>query len=275
MDSSIVTFDAHGTIGAYQIGVLLSCVLLGITTLQAYMICEVAHTICIAHALYQYTILDFGHAERILTRLPLGLDIAVFFSALIEQAVEAFFAVRIYSLSRKLTIPTLICLLSFVRFVGSLLVFVMTVRLPSLQSYLVSWGWLSTTCWCAGAANDVLTTGTLVTLLYCQRNLLQRRTYITMKDKMIWIAIFLISSRMYSNSLLASLNSRETLRSMNNQDSHISLGVTHAPREESETIESLATQTRRNFPHTPLFFSAMIIAARTEASLHLRALTIR
>ncbi|KAF7342420.1 hypothetical protein MVEN_01831000 [Mycena venus] len=263
MDSAAaVSFDANGTIGAYQIGVLISYVLLGVTTTQTYIyysrfpedpailkalvafvwVCEVAHAICIAHALYQFTILDFGNPERLFSRLPISLDVAIFFSALIEQSVLGFFSFRIYTLSKKLYVPILIVLVTSVRLLGSMVTFVVTLRLPSLQSYTAHWGWLSIAQWCAGVFNDVLTTAALVVLLYNQRTSAQRRTvalvdkiivwtietgmltsasaifmmifYLTMKERMIWLAAFVVAARMYSNSLLASLNSREALRSM-------------------------------------------------------------
>ncbi|KAF7359728.1 hypothetical protein MVEN_00697400 [Mycena venus] len=264
MDSAAaLSFDANGTIGVYQIGVLISYVLLGVTTTQTYIyysrfpedpvilkalvafvwVCEVAHAICIAHALYQFTILDFGHPERVFSRLPVSLDTAILFSAVIEQSVLGFFSFRIYTLSKKPYIPILIFLITSVRLVASLVTFIVTLRLPSLQSYTAHWGWLSIAQWCASVVNDVLTTAALVVLLYNQRTSAQRKTvalvdkiivwtietgmltsastifmmafYLTMKERMIWLAAFVVSARMYSNSLLASLNSREALRLMN------------------------------------------------------------
>ncbi|KAF7336203.1 hypothetical protein MVEN_02168000 [Mycena venus] len=264
MDSAAaVSFDANGTIGAYQIGVLISCVLLGVTTTQTYIyysrfpedpailkalvafvwVCEVAHAICVAHALYQFTILDYGHAERLFSRLPISLDTAVFFNALIEQSVLGFFSFRIYTLSMKLYVPILIVFLSSVRFLASMVTFIITLRLPSLQSYNAHWSWLSIAQWSTSVVNDVVTTAALVILLYNRRTGVRRKTialvdkiivwtietgmltsataifmiifYLTMKERMIWLGAFTVSSRMYSNSLLASLNSREALRSMN------------------------------------------------------------
>ncbi|KAF7328892.1 hypothetical protein MVEN_02518900 [Mycena venus] len=256
MDSAAaVSFDANGTIGAYQIGVLISCVLLGVMTTQTYIyysrfpedppilkvlvafvwVCEVAHAICIAHALYHFTIVDFGHPERLFSRLPVSLDTAIFFSALIEQS-------------------------------GSVVTFIVTLRLPSLQSYIAHWSWLSISQWSASAVNDILTTATLVVLLYNQRRSAQRKTvalvdkiivwtietgmltsalaifmiifYLTMKERMIWLGAYVISSRLYSNSLLASLNSRGALRSMNNMEVSLqSLAV----RPEIEILQTTTT----------------------------------
>ncbi|KAF7336206.1 hypothetical protein MVEN_02168400 [Mycena venus] len=187
--AAAVSFDANGTIGAYQIGVLISYMLLGVTTTQTYIyysrfpedpailkalvafvwVCEVTHAICVAHALYQFTILDFGHPERLFSRLPVSLDTAIFFSALIEQSVLGFFSFRIYTLSKKLYVPILIMFITSIRLLGSMVTFVVTLRLPSLQSYTAHWGWLSIAQWSSGVANDVLTTVALVVLLYNQR----------------------------------------------------------------------------------------------------------
>ncbi|KAF7359601.1 hypothetical protein MVEN_00683900 [Mycena venus] len=207
MDSAAaVSFDANGTIGAYQIGVLISCVLLGVTTTQAYiyysrfpqdlailkalvafvLVCEVAHAICIVHALYQFTILDFGHPQRVFSRLPISLDTAIFFSTIIEQSVLGFFSFRIYTLSRKLCVPLLIVLVAFVHLLGSMATFIITLRLPSLQSYTAHWGWLSLANWCASVVNDVLTTAVLVVLLYNQRKSAQRKTVALVDKIIVW-----------------------------------------------------------------------------------------
>jgi len=44
-----------------------------------------------------------------------------------------------------------------------------------------------------------------------------------MKGNFIWIAVFAVGARLYSNSLLASLNSREALRTMS--DVHVSISL--------------------------------------------------
>ncbi|KAJ7857324.1 hypothetical protein B0H14DRAFT_2578460 [Mycena olivaceomarginata] len=76
---------APNNIGAYEIGVLLSCVLFGVTTTQTYIyysrfaddsrklkglvalvwVCKFAHALCIGHTLYFYTISGDDHPDAI------------------------------------------------------------------------------------------------------------------------------------------------------------------------------------------------------------------
>ncbi|KAJ7263496.1 hypothetical protein C8J57DRAFT_1470787 [Mycena rebaudengoi] len=226
---SVVSSNINTTLGAYQIGVLISYALLGVTTSQTYIyytrfpedslklkalvvfvwICEVAHALCIGHTLYQYTISDYGHQERLSGPLPHSPPQSCSFPAsspharLLHRSITGGFAGKLRG-ALGLALPTM---------------------------------------WSIGAVNDLLTTATLVVYLYGQRTRAQRRTvllvdkiivwsietgmittasaiatlacFISMPKNMIWLAVFIIASRLYSNSLLASLNSRETLRAMN------------------------------------------------------------
>ncbi|KAF7348726.1 hypothetical protein MVEN_01391600 [Mycena venus] len=282
MDSAL-SYDANPTLGAYLIGVLISYVLLGVVTTQVYMYyscfpedslklkalvafvwtCEVAHALCMGHALYQFTVMDHLHPQLDAGPLPQSLDAVVFFSGIIAACVQGFFSFRIYALCKKRYIPIILWCLAFLHLLGSTVVFVATLRMASIASYEVHWGWLSTALWCIGAAADFLTAATLVTYLYGQRTNAQRRM-ISVVDKIIlwtiergiltsasgivmaicfavmphnltWLAVFVVVSRLYSNSLLArlaicifyhanhklmrdlvcSLNARVTLRAMN------------------------------------------------------------
>jgi hypothetical protein len=59
-----------------------------------------------------------------------------------------------------------------------------------------------------------VTTGVLTsvfTFLYCA-------LYITMPGNFVYIAAFLVHSRMYANTLLASLNTRKVLRSLSSRE---------------------------------------------------------
>ncbi|KAJ7729371.1 hypothetical protein B0H14DRAFT_3518321 [Mycena olivaceomarginata] len=244
MDSPI-GFDTNATIGAYQIGVLVSYVLFGVMTAQMYIyysrfpnddlrlkalvafvwVFEVSHAICIGHTLYEYTVLDYAHPERILGPVPKSLAISAIFSGMVAVCVQGFFSFRIYVFSQKIYVPALICILTLLQLVGS------------------AWGWLLTTIWSITASNDVLVTLSLVTILIRQRSHALRRT-VALMDKLIlwaietgmltsaaaltavicfvavgtnfvWLAGHIIVPKVISNSLLANLNSREVLRGMN------------------------------------------------------------
>ncbi|KAK7007680.1 hypothetical protein R3P38DRAFT_3597181 [Favolaschia claudopus] len=266
-------FDARSNIGAYQIGVLISFMLLGVTVTQAYVyysrfpddswkqkslvafvcICEFAQAVCISHALYKFTVVDYRNTDLITGRLPKSLDAAVFFAGLIEESVQGFFAYRILRISNRLLIPVAIWIFASLRLILSCVVFGITLRLGSLHSYYEHWSWLSLFLWSAGAFNDIFTTVVLLYLLCNHRAVGQKRTvalvdkliiwsigqcatqilllilFITKKATMIWLAVFVVSSRLYANSLLASLNSRETLRAMNGQEGSLQTVVLRSP----------------------------------------------
>ncbi|KAJ7867156.1 hypothetical protein B0H13DRAFT_2560281 [Mycena leptocephala] len=102
-----VSLNLNTTLGAFQIGVLVSYVLFGVTTTQTYIyysrfpddslklkvlvafvwICEVGHALCIGHSLYVYTISDYAHPERVLGPAPKSLETTSIFSGVIGACV--------------------------------------------------------------------------------------------------------------------------------------------------------------------------------------------
>ncbi|KAJ7851099.1 hypothetical protein B0H13DRAFT_2360378 [Mycena leptocephala] len=279
-----VSFDVNSTLGAVEIGVLVSYVLFGVTTTQTYIyysrfpddsrklkalvafvwyggllvecnraperrfgirFCEFGHALCIGHALYVYTIFDYAHPERILGTPPISFTVGIVFSGVIGASVQAFFSFRIYGLSKTLYIPILTWGMSFVRLVLSAVIFFEALGVAAVDVSEVKWQWLLTATWSISAANDLTVTATLVVLLYRERRNAHTRTgplvdklilwtietgmltssasvvmlacYVTMKNNynFIWAGVFNVLPRLFSNSLLASLNSRTTLRAMN------------------------------------------------------------
>ncbi|KAJ7802499.1 hypothetical protein B0H14DRAFT_2892150, partial [Mycena olivaceomarginata] len=131
---------------------------------------------------------------------------------------------------------------------------VTALRMTSIFGYEEQWGWLLTTVWCVSAANDFTITTALVANLISHRSHIHKRTvvlvdklvmwtietgmltsitaivvvvcFVTMKDNFIWIGVYATvpgrdptsndaASKYFQNSFLASLNSREKLRAMN------------------------------------------------------------
>ncbi|KAJ7736876.1 hypothetical protein B0H16DRAFT_1572909 [Mycena metata] len=263
MESPAISFDPNPSIGALQIGVLISSILFGLTTMQTYLYytrfpedprklkalvvfvwsCELALVVCSADTLYRYTILDYGHPERLLQRTPASLEAAVFFCGIIAASVQSFFSHRIYSLSKTLYIPLLTWTLSVLRLLASTTAFVSGLLMVDFVSYEAQWGWLGISLWSVSTANDFIIAATLVFLLIRQRRNAQKTTaalvdrliawtietgtatsafgiatlvcYLTMAGNFIWIALFITGARLFSNSLLASLNSRFALRALN------------------------------------------------------------
>ncbi|KAJ7188872.1 hypothetical protein C8R46DRAFT_1341520 [Mycena filopes] len=220
--------------------------------------------------LYTYTILDYGHPERLVLRAaPRSFEAAVFISGVITACVQCFFALRIYHLSKSLLIPCASWTLSLLRMAGTTLICIVGVRMVNLHSFLVQWGWAALCIWGVSAVNDMMIAATLVFLLYRSRRDAHKRTaalvdkliewtietgmvtsvvgiitlicYVKMRDNFIWVALFVIGARLFSNSLLASLNSRITLRAMNDELTLLSMPAAKTSRVNHSQIQITKT----------------------------------
>jgi len=199
---------------------------------------EFGHTICIAMSIYAMVITNYGHPERLLV-LPKSLLASTFFGSVVSFGVQIFFAFRIYSLSKSLWVPCICWALSLFRFVPPNVILFAFGHKPAPE-FLGRFGPLFDAIWAASAANDLLIAGTLVYLLYGKRDKVFQRTtaivdklilwtietgvvtgiasivmmivFISLPSTFIWLALFVIIPRLFSNSFLASLNSRAALR---------------------------------------------------------------
>ncbi|KAJ6529751.1 hypothetical protein B0H19DRAFT_1384880 [Mycena capillaripes] len=213
--------------------------------------CELAHTLCVGYGLYVWTISEYGHPELIFGHSNTSLAVAVVFSGLIGSSVQGFFSFRIYSLSGRVYIPLFICIMSLWRLLSSILVLTGTLRSGTVEGAEGQWGWALLASWSVSAANDLAITVALVAILIRQRTYVQKRTvvpvdkliawtietgmltsacgilmlicFVTMRNNYTFLTFFAVEARMFSNSLLASLNSRETLRAMNEVSVPLSL----------------------------------------------------
>ncbi|KAF7360807.1 hypothetical protein MVEN_00812700 [Mycena venus] len=259
----IVSFTLNNTLGALEIGVLVSFALFGVTTTQLYIyysrfpddsrklkalvafvwLCEVAHTACLGHLLYTDTILDYARPDRVVGSSSKSLPTASFFAGIVAVCVHGFFSFRIYVFTKKMYITGVIWVMAFLHLLGRIALFVTSLRAHSLEEFIQQWQWLLTTNWTISVATDFAITTTLVVVLHGRRSQAHKKTaalmdkliawtietgmltsassiamlisFVTMKDNFIWLAFFAVSTRLFSNSLLSSLNSRATLRVMN------------------------------------------------------------
>ncbi|KAJ6524017.1 hypothetical protein B0H19DRAFT_1276709 [Mycena capillaripes] len=204
MDSP-VSANVNTTIGALLIGVLISYMLFGITTIQMYIyytrfpedscrlkalvafvwLCELAHALCIGHGLYVYTISDYLHPERLLGAVPKSLATTIVFSGLVVACVQGFFSLRIYRLSNKLAIPVIIWIGAFLRLVIPMIISAFAVEMKSIVGFAVQWQWIANPLWIISTANDVTITTTLVILLHNQRANAYTGNTMALVDKII------------------------------------------------------------------------------------------
>ncbi|KII93985.1 hypothetical protein PLICRDRAFT_411716 [Plicaturopsis crispa FD-325 SS-3] len=260
--SAAPSLDA--TIGALEIGTVISLSLFGACTVQAYVYyrnfpddnrvvkalvasiwtLELVHTILVTHALYIITVKNYGHPEILLTP-PKSLFVSVFFSGFITPLCQAFFAQRVHAVSRKLWIALICYAVLFVRFLAIMSLSGLGVNTPNIALFETHNRWLILVVLITGAVADVLIAGSLcffllkkrsslfahtartidrlialtleTSLLTCLTTLAMLILFLTMTN-FVWLGIFVVTSRIFSNCFLASLNARVDLRERNRSD---------------------------------------------------------
>ncbi|KAJ7867157.1 hypothetical protein B0H13DRAFT_1897677 [Mycena leptocephala] len=190
-----VSFDVNSTLGAVEIGVLVSYVLFGVTTTQTYIYYSrfpddsrklkalVAFVWSCTLRVYD---IDYAHPERILGTPPISFTVGIVFSGVIGASVQAFFSFRIYGLSKTLYIPILTWGMSFLRLVLSAVIFFEALGVAAVDVSEVKWQWLLTATWSISAANDLTVTATLVVLLYRERRNAHTRTGPLVDKLILW-----------------------------------------------------------------------------------------
>ncbi|KAF9472029.1 hypothetical protein BDN70DRAFT_887462 [Pholiota conissans] len=208
-------------------------------------IVDSAHLALTAHGLYFYLVTNFGKLEALLAP-TWSILVGIYLTNISDMIVRCFFAKRIFALCGpgrpflRFFLPILVLVLALVVFVcgctfGSKAFVLKTferVNEPSVQIYLYA-------SFAAGVAADSIVAISLCVLLYQSRTGLKRTdslltilmfftintglltsicalgcliTYAIWPFKFIFIGIYFALSKLYVNSLLASLNARNSLR---------------------------------------------------------------
>jgi len=186
------------TLGALEIGILISTFLYGIYIVQAFiysqadfkdmlwlkwlvlfvLILETAQTFCTCFVLYHLTVTNYG-VEASITEPSFVLDFTATLSSWIGAVVQAFFAYRVKVLSGRLLIPVISWGLSLFRATLGTVIGVTIFRSPSLTAYTAKYEWLNITVLAVSTATDVLNT---TSLCYC---LLKRRSAFAQSNKTV------------------------------------------------------------------------------------------
>ncbi|KAJ3993412.1 hypothetical protein F5050DRAFT_1781958 [Lentinula boryana] len=247
------------TLGMLEIGVVISSILFGILTMQTYYyqknysqdlpwikyglvfgiwFIELVHTICIAHAIYFYSVIHFGDAEAF-DGWPVSLAIAVVCHGIVAVLVQGFFAYRIARFTGHLCIVLVPCFSVMIFELVSDIVIGVEMATVAQQSHIPfqdNWEWLILTVLCLRTTLDVLISGTFVYRLIKLRNIVSEDTlavidklilwsietglilslisiliiicYTTIPENYTWVMLYMILPRLFSNTMLANLNSR-------------------------------------------------------------------
>jgi len=191
--------------------------------------------ICLCMSVYYYTITMYGNPNALL-KAPASFCTVMLFSGIIAPVVQSFFTYRLRILSGHLWIAAILWFASFVRFISTVLLAAVSYQMVSYVTFAKQWRWLllGTVIW--GACVDVSIAALLYYYLGKQRRDSFKETvqiidslimwtietgaltslnavlvvimFLVISDSYWWTIFSVISSRLFSSSMLASLNAR-------------------------------------------------------------------
>ncbi|KAG9218607.1 hypothetical protein CCMSSC00406_0001279 [Pleurotus cornucopiae] len=224
--SALIDFSILSSIAAIEIGILVSSVLFGIVTLQAFIyfrtypgdpkplkilagviwVLEFGGMICVANLLYEATITKYRSAPLLMfVNPPTQINISNLISACTACLVEVWFAERVRRFTGLLWPALVFWFLIFVTFAGAILVSAVLFT-RGLLEFTAHWRWASTTCWILSAVIDVAMASLLCfNLLQQRQSLFQRSTRLVDKIIMITMSTGLLTSVMAITTTILSM----------------------------------------------------------------------
>lgn len=200
---------------------------------------DTCHTICIWTSLWNYLIDHFGNTGRI-HFIPTTVALTIVFTATLTIFVHLFFAHRIFMLSKRnwaLTIP--IVVLAFLRLAAASVTTSEMIILHSFPLFKARFRWVFTLGLTLSSTVDVLITGSLFFLLQtsrtsapdlnaiidsliryafetgaltCAGTVISLVCWLAMPSNLIFMGLHFVIGKLYANSLLVTLNTRQVLR---------------------------------------------------------------
>jgi len=221
---------------------------------------DTCHTICIWLSLWSYFIDNYGNLPGI-NIIPWSLALSVQFPAILTFIVHTFFAQRIFMLSKRnyiLTVP--IVVLAILRVVSGSVTTAFMLHLHTFSRFRHDVRFIFTTGLALSTAVDVIITASLFILLQTSRtggatldaviDALIRYTFETASltcagtiasmlcwtitpNNLIFMGLHFVIGKLYANSLLVTLNTREAIRRAHSQgsgDHGVRINYVHEPR---------------------------------------------
>ncbi|KAJ7302918.1 hypothetical protein DFH08DRAFT_977487 [Mycena albidolilacea] len=253
----------------------------------ALWIVELVHTACIFNALYMYTVTGYGDPSS-LERFPVSLSVSIALHGAAVIIVQFFFTYRISKFVQKMhyLFVVAVCLL-FVRFVAFIVLGAAAAKMTALSDFMRSWKPLILFDLISCGATDVMMSSFLVYQLARGRSYVHQRTlalmdklimwsvetclvttastvaiiicFLTMGENFVWLGVLLVQPKIFSNALLANLNSRSAFRDaassnfheMTLSRPHFSPGrVTMSKQSETFNDKFLQSPAQDSFPTT-------------------------
>lgn len=205
---------------------------------------DLIHSAFLMHTLYEYGVTYYGHPERMALSVW-SLNTSIIFQGLVALCVQSFFCLRILKISRSWILTGISLSLCIARFCMSMTVVSYDFKFYSFHIIETRYQTFTAAALAVIAASDVSIAASLVGSLLKQKSgfaatnklidkiigfvvgtglltsilaVIDVITFVTMHN-FVWLAILVIIVKVYTNSLLASLNER-----MANRASELSFG---------------------------------------------------
>ncbi|KAH8826552.1 hypothetical protein DL96DRAFT_1711118 [Flagelloscypha sp. PMI_526] len=217
---------------------------------------EIFHTAEIVCSVYQVLVVNYGHLE-VLIDLPMSMRVSTIPLDLMAISIQMFFASRIRTLSKSNLIPGVISVLALARLVFSFGTIIQSIRISPVSKFFDEWGWAPYGMVSVGCVSDITIAVSMSWYLQQSKGVLKRTTevlnklilialevgiftmllgiallttMVTMRDTSIWPGIFFVYAKSYSNSLMVSLNARQSLRGQLHVDHTQNFGLSDSTR---------------------------------------------
>ncbi|PAV15935.1 hypothetical protein PNOK_0879300 [Pyrrhoderma noxium] len=223
---------------------------------------DTAHQALITHAAYVYLVTNFDN-PAILTTVIVTLEVMVLVSALVSLLVQGFLLFRVYRLSNKnMYLVGVLALMSWAQFIAFVYFFYRGVNLGSWL-LIPTINWLTKTANSLSTITDVSISATLIFLLHRSRtgykrsdSMINRLIVFTVNtgavtsicalcviicvslspDSLIYVAFYVCTSRLYTNTLLATLNARRVSSTGSEIPSSLSIHFDDTTRRDHNSI---------------------------------------
>ncbi|KAF8167237.1 hypothetical protein B0H34DRAFT_7362 [Crassisporium funariophilum] len=228
---------------------------------------DLAHTALVWSALWEYMITNFGNSRHA-DYIPFSIALSVVLTATLTFLAHCFFAHRIYRLSqRNLYLSVPIIILAIGRLASASVSGGEMVHLRSYTLFRRDFRWLFSMGLALSSGVDILITVLLFLLLQNSRTqsmsldhiidslvlytfeigsltslatVVSMICWIRLDNSLIFLGLHFVIGKLYANSLLATLNTREQLR--RNHSTAVDLMNVNLPRQAIPSIQFLNPQ---------------------------------
>jgi len=225
--------------------------------------------------LYRLTIRQRGQD---ISAIPITLRTAYVFSGTIGPAVQAFFAKRVAKCFDRPYLAIVCWTMIFIRLISSMWLTALSLNRLTMALFEAKWKWVLTAGLILEAFVDLLIAASLCYfLLKSRRQSVHARTirlldkliamtiptglftsfmaimmlvcFMTMPKNFVWLALMMCQAKLFSNSMLASLNGRSMLRDDQEEDTDLPGNVRRKPAIPGHNSVELSTHINiRSFP---------------------------